>query len=148
MATLIEVIGAEPTRAAFITECVDLIDAQVKTKGFMVKGAYVAIKAIKRRFVPEVVDALLDEWLTRLQVHHDRWAATKPSTFPEFVIARSDEIAEDLLAVTDKRAEKTTHTTAKKYYFKMRDSAKRDVVDSIPELARMVDRYLAAHGAA
>ena len=144
MATLLAVIGAQPARATFIAECVDLIDAQVKSKGLMVKGAYVAIKAIKRKFVPEVVDALLDEWLTRLQVHHDRWAATKASTFTEFVIARSDEIAEDLLAVTDKRAEKTSHTTAKKYYFKMRESAKRDVIQSIPDLAQMVERYLAA----
>ncbi len=144
MATLLDVLGADPLRATFITECVDLIDAQVKSKGLMVKGAYVAIKAIKRRFVPEVVDGLLDEWLTKLQVHHDKWGVAKSSSFADFVVARSDEIAEDLLAVTDARAEKTSHTTAKKYYFKMRASAKRDVIEAMPELARLVEKHLAA----
>ena len=51
----------------------------------------------------------------------------------EYLTARSDEVAEHLLEVTDKRAEVTKHTTAKKYHFKMRDKAKDNVVESVPE---------------
>src|SRR5215510_6782952 len=101
MSTLKELLGAEPTRPKVIEDCVALIDAQVKTKGFVVKAAYATIKTIKRRFVPEVVNALLDEWLDKLQPHHDRWRAQKGTTFADFMIARSDEVAEDLLSVTD-----------------------------------------------
>ena len=43
----------------------ELIDAQVKQKGFLIKSAYATIKAIKKKFVPEVVDTLLDDWLGR-----------------------------------------------------------------------------------
>jgi hypothetical protein len=60
------------------------------------------------------------------------------------VIARSDDVAEDLLSVTDERAQKTTHTTAKKLYLRMRDSAKKNVVDAIPDLSRMIEKHLAA----
>jgi hypothetical protein len=123
---------------------VEVIDAQVSQKGFVIKSAYATIKAIKKRFVPEVVDGLLDDWLGKLQPHHDKWSAAKQSSFADYVIARSDDVAEDLLSVTDARAQRTSHTTAKKMYQRMRDSAKKNVVEAIPELSRMIERHLAA----
>lgn len=144
MPTLVEQLGKEPLRAQVIADCVELVDAQVKQKGFVIKSAYATIKAIKRRFVPEVVDGLLDEWLDKIQPHYDKWAATKPSSFADYMIARSEDVAEDLLSVTDARAQKTTHTTAKKMYTRMRDSAKKNVVEAIPELSRLIERHLAA----
>ncbi|MGE0403140.1 MAG: hypothetical protein AB7T06_40915 [Kofleriaceae bacterium] len=126
----------------------DLIDAQVKQKGFVIKSAYGVIKGIKKKFVPETVDALLDDWLGKLQPHYDKWAsAPAQTTFSDYVIARSDDVAEDLLKVTDERAEKTSHTTAKKMYFKMRDGAKRNVVEAIPDLSKMIEKHLAAQSA-
>ena len=58
------------------------------------------------------------------------------------MIARSDDVAEDLLSVTDARAQNTSHTTAKKMYLRMRDGAKRNVIEAIPELALMIERHL------
>jgi hypothetical protein len=144
MASLVEQLGKEPKRPQVVADCVDLIDAQVKQKGFVIKSAYATIKAIKKRFVPETVDGLLDDWLGKLQPHYDKWSAAKQSSFSDYVIARSDDVAEDLLSVTDARAERTSHTTAKKMYLKMRDSAKRNVVEAIPELSRMLERHLAS----
>ena len=54
------------------------------------------------------------------------------------------DVAEDLLSVTDARAEKTSHTTAKKMYMRMRDSAKKNVVEAIPALSKMIERHMAA----
>jgi hypothetical protein len=144
MPSLVEQLGKEPVRQQVVNDCVELIDSQVKQKGFVIKSAYATIKAIKKRFVPETVDGLLDDWLQKLQPHYDKWATTKQSSFSDYVIARSDDVAEDLLAVTDERAQKTSHTTAKKMYQRMRDSAKRNVVEAIPELSRMIERHLAA----
>lgn len=149
MPTLVEQLGKEPVRAGVIADCVDLIDAQVKQKGFVIKSAYGVIKGLKKKFVPETVDAMLDDWLGKLQPHYDKWAAAPANTsFPDYVIARSDDVAEDLLQVTDARAEKTTHTTAKKMYFKMRDGAKRNVVEAIPELSKLIEKHLSKVNAA
>ncbi len=148
MATLVELIGKEPKRPQVIADCVELIDAQVKQKGFVIKGAYATIKAIKKKFVPEVVDSLLDDWLGKIQPHYEKWesGSTAPtaSKFSDFVIARSDDVAEDLLSVTDARAERTSHTTAKKMYQRMREGAKKNVVEAMPELSRMIERHLLA----
>ncbi len=143
-ATLVEQLGKDPQRPIVVGECVELIDAQVKQKGFIMKGAYATIKTIKKKFVPEVVDSLLDDWLGRIQPHYEKWETTKPSSFSDYIIARSDDVAEDLLKVTDERAESTSHTTAKKMYMKMRDSAKKNVVEAIPDLARLIEKHLQA----
>jgi len=145
--SLVERIGVEPQRVKVIADCVELIDGQVKAKGGLsgmaIKGAYATIKTIKRGFVPSVVEALLDDWLGKLQPHYDKWSAGGSGTFSEFVIARSDDVAEDLLQVTDERAAKTSHTTAKKAYEKMRGGAKKNVIEGIPELARLIEKHLA-----
>jgi hypothetical protein len=94
--------------------------------------------------VPEVVDALLDDWLGKIQPHYEKWETTKPSSFSDYIIARSDDVAEDLLKVTDERAEKTSHSTARKMYMRMRDSAKKNVVEAIPDLARLIEKHLQA----
>lgn len=144
MSSLVERLGADPVRTLVIGECVDLIDAQVKQKGMFIRSAYATIKAIKRRFVPEVVDSLLDDWLAKLQPHFDKWSAAKTNTLSDFLVSRSDDVAEDLLSVTDERAAKTSHTTAKKMYSKMRDGAKKNVIEGIPDLAKIIEKHLAA----
>ncbi len=142
--SLVERLGKEPVRSKVVDECVELVETQVKNKGFLMKGAYATVKAVKKRFVPEVVDALLDDWLGKMQPHYDKWEASKPGTFADYVIARSDDVAEDLLSVTDQRAARTSHGTAKKMYEKMRDTAKKNVVEAIPDLARLIERRLNA----
>ena len=142
MPSLVELLAKDPVRPHVIEDCVELIEAQVKQKGFIIKSAYATIKAIKKRFIPEVVDSMLDEWLDKLQPHYDRWSASKTSSFSDYVVARSDDVAEDLLAVTDGRAARTSHTTAKKMYGRMRDGAKKNVIESIPALGRMIEKHL------
>ena len=143
MSSLVEVLGQPPKRQPVIADCIALIDAQVKEKGFVIKGAYATIKAIKKSFVPEVVDSLLDDWLGKLEPHYEKWSATKAQSLTDFLTSRSDDVAEDLLSVTDARAEKSTHGTAKKMYGKMRDGAKRNVVEAIPDLAKLVEKHIA-----
>lgn len=147
---LVDKLGTAPVRDKVVDECVTLIDHQVKAKsgvsGLAIRTSYATIKAIKKQFVPEVVDALLDDWLARLQPHYDRWHGGGGGSFAEFLVARSDDVAEDLLAVTDAKADSRPPGTAVKLYKKMRPSAKRNVVEAVPELARLVERNLPAGG--
>jgi hypothetical protein len=144
MSSLVEMLAKDPNRPVVINDCVDLIDAQVKQKGFVIKSAYATIKAIKKKFVAETVDSMLDEWLGKIQPYYEKWLAAKTSTLSDFLVARGDDVAEDLLAVTDGRAERTSHTTAKKMYGRMRDGAKKNVIEAIPALSNMIEKHLPA----
>ena len=140
-------LGKEPIRARIVSDCTELIDHQVKAKrgvsGLAIKGAYGTIKRIKKGMIPEVIDGLLDDWLGKLQTHHDDWTSTDGGqTFSDHLIERTDPVAEDLLSVTDERAEKTTHKTAAKAYRKMRGSAKNNVMQAVPGLARLIEKHI------
>ena len=148
MPTLVERLGAAPTRESVIADCVTMIDHQVAAKGLAIRMAYATVKAIKRGFVRETVDALLDDWLGKLQPHFDKWQQAKAGSFSEYLVSRSDDVAEDLLSVTDGKAATTKHTTAKKAYLKMRPSAKKNVIEAIPELGKTIDKYIAAEATA
>lgn len=149
--SLVERIGVAPHREAVITDCCALIDAQVKAKGGLsgiaIKGVYATVKTFKKGFVPSVVNAMLDDWLGKLQPYHDKWEAGAGS-FAEFLTARSDDVAEDLLQVTDARAAKSDHGTIKKLYEKNRPSAKKNVIEAIPDLGKLVEKHLATAAAA
>ena len=70
MATLAQTLGVDPLRDKVIQDCVTLIDNQVKTKGFLMKGAYGTIKTIKRGFMPEVVGSLPKARHDKVQPHY------------------------------------------------------------------------------
>ena len=143
-----ERLGTDPTRSQLVADCETLVDDQVKQKsgltGVAIKGAYATIKRIKKGFVSEVINGLLDDWLDKLQSHYDSWSSGGSGTLSEYLSARSDDVAEDLLSVTDARAKNSRHTTARKAYEKLRGSAKKNVVEAVPPLARLVERHIEA----
>ncbi len=144
--TLSEQITVDPTRPRVVAECVTLIDEEVKSKGGLggvaIRGAYATVKAVKKGFVVSVVEALLDDWVTQLEPYYDKWRTAAGPTFADYVTARSEDVAEDLLRVTDERAATTKHGTARKAYQKMRPSAKKHVSAAVPKLGQLLERHL------
>jgi hypothetical protein len=146
LSTLAEYVAKPPVRDRVVADCVALIDEEVKSKGGLsgvaVKGAYGTVKAIKPKFIPEVVDALLDDWVAKLEPYYGKWRSAGGGSLAEYLTARSDDVAEDLLAVTDERASNTKHKTASKLYGKMRPSAKRNVSGAVPKLGALMERHI------
>ena len=145
--SLVEKLTVEPTRGVLVKDCVKLLDDEVKGKGGLsgiaVKGAYALVKAVKPGFVTEVVNALLDDWLKKLQPVHDEWQrAGGGQPFGAYLVGRKDDVAERLLQVTDERSTHTKSGSVKKAYEKLRPSAKRHVEDAIPGLGRVVESHL------
>ena len=148
MPTLAQRIGVAPHRDKVIEDCCHLVDHQVKAKGGLsgiaIKGVYATVNTFKKGFVPSDVNAMLDEWLGKLQPYYDKWTGAGGGSYSEYLIARSDDVAEDLLLVTDARAAKSEHGTIKKLYEKNRASAKKNVIEAVPELAKLIEKHLAA----
>lgn len=144
--TLAELVGTDPNRSEVVSACVELVNAEVKAKkgikGVAIKGAYGTVKRIKPRFVPETIDALLDDWLARMQPHFEAWQSSGSGSFADYVSANADAVAEDLLSVTDERAATSKHKTATKLYGKLRPKAKIDVASAAPKLGALIDEYL------
>jgi hypothetical protein len=144
--TLADIVARPPVRERVVADCVALVDGEVKAKGgisgIAIKGAYSTVKTIKPRFVPEVVDALLDDWVGKLEPYFARWQSGGGGSFAEHLTARSEDVAEDLLSVTDARAASSKHKTASKLYDKMRPSAKKNVAAAIPKLGALMEKHV------
>ena len=146
--TLAEKMTQPPKRDAVVADCVTVIDEEVKGKGGLsgiaVKGAYSLVKAVKPRFVTEVVDAMLDAWVAKLSPFYDQWkAAGSVGQFAGYLGGRSAEVAERLLEVTDAKAQRTSNGGVKKMYEKMRPTAKKHVEEAVPRLGRLVEKHAA-----
>jgi hypothetical protein len=144
--TLAQYVAVEPPRAALVAACARLVDEEVRAKsgfsGIAIKGAYAAVKAIKPGFVEDVIDALFDEWVGKMEGHFTRWRAGGQGGFASFVAARAEDVAEDLLAVTDGRAKTTKHRAAAGFYDKLRPAAKKNVAAAVPKLGGLMEPHI------
>ena len=143
--SLAEKLTQKPKREQVIADCVGLIDAEVKSKsglsGIAVKGAYGVVKTVKPRFVAEVIDGMLDEWVAKLEPFYVSWQADGGGKgFGDYLMARRSESAEALLEVTDGRAKVSRNGSVRKMYEKMRPSAKKHVEEALPRLGAMIER--------
>ena len=135
------------TRPHLVSDCITELEEEVGSqrgiKGLAVKGGYKTVQAIKPGFIRGVLDVLLDEWTVALEDEFQRWRSEQSQgSFGDYLLGRKDLVAERMLGVTDKRAERSVHTTARKIYFKLRPSAKTQVMAALPRVTRVLDRYL------
>lgn len=144
MPTLLENFSAPQKRQAAIADSVTLIDQEVDSKGGLtgiaIKGAYKLVKGFKPGFVPEVVDALLDDFARNLQpVIDDARAQGKP--IGQFFSANRSRVADALLAITDDRASRSKHGSLRTAYERLRGTAKKQVEEAVPRVGAMIEKH-------
>jgi len=138
--TLMEI---SETRKQVVVDCCDLVDAQVKTKGFIVKGAYRLVKAIKPGIISQSIDGLLDEFIEKMQPFYERYQQDgEEGTVSEYFRASATDLAEALLTVTDERANRSSHRTMVKAYKKLRPKGKEHVALAAPGIGQVLDKHV------
>lgn len=147
--SLAEKLTQAPHREKVVIDCVSLVDAEVKNKGGFsgaaVKVGYGVVKTVKPKFVAEVVDGMLDQWVEKLEPFYDDWQKNPAGrSFAAYLTSRKDAASEALLAVTDGRAKVAKNGSVKKMYEKMRPSAKRHVEEALPRLGDLVEKQAKA----
>lgn len=144
MASLKELLGTPPKREAVIQDACQVLDQEVADKGgisgLAIKGAYKLVQGIKPGFVRQVVDHLLDEFLSALDPLYQE-ALTKGQKAGAYLVSNQARVADALLAVTDARAAASDGSTVKKAYEKLRPTAQKHVEAAAPRLAQMLERH-------
>src|SRR3954454_19863525 len=115
MSTLKDILTRPGIRPQVIADCERLIEEEVSSKGLAgipIKAAYAIVKAVKPGFVPEVVDHMLDDFSDRLDPIYQA-AVTKNEPVSAYFNARTGEVAEALLAITDLRAQRAKNQAIK-----------------------------------
>lgn len=121
-----------------------MLDEEVSDKGGLggmaVKAAYAVVKGIRPGFIRQAVDSLLDDFLDAIDPLH-REAITQGKRPSDHIKAESGRVAEALLAVTDKKAERAESGLVRKTYDKLRPSAKKHVEAAANRMGQLIDKY-------
>ncbi|WP_072690666.1 DUF6918 family protein [Rhodococcus marinonascens] len=145
VAALNETLLDESRVPAVIADVQALIDAEVSDKsgasGLALKGGYATVKKLGPSIVPSAVEGLLPEFVTKLEPYWQTFAASGESGFSEYLVARGDEVADSLLGITDERIEGSDRSAIKKVYSTLRPSAKKNVIEALPRLGTLVQKY-------
>lgn len=134
-------------RDAVVTDLQVLVDREVADKsglsGGIVKAGYAAVKKVRPGIIGGTVDALLEEFVDALEPH---WAAyrtapTGSADFGAFLAARPQVASEGLLAVTDRRAARSSRPAITSVYGRLRPKAQENVVEALPGLGTVVEKH-------
>ncbi len=144
MATLPDILTDESKKKNVISDCVQLIEAEVGDKGgisgLAIKAGYKAVKGIKPGFVEGAVTDLLPEFAKVLDpIYQDAKSQGKP--VGDFFQTNSARCADALLTITDAKAQRAKNSVAKGAYDKLRGSAKKNVEQAIPRLGKLIEKY-------
>lgn len=148
MKQLSSLVGDPGSRKIIVRDCVDLIENEVRSKkgvsGMAVKAAFSVVRAVRPGMIAQSVDGLLDAFMSQIQPLFEEYQIQGPTTTLEaYLGARADEVAEDLLAVTDRRAQRASNRTLVKAYQKLRPKGKGHLVAAVPAVGALLDRYTA-----
>ncbi|MCC3409619.1 MAG: hypothetical protein JGK17_29525 [Microcoleus sp. PH2017_10_PVI_O_A] len=143
---LSDILLNENNRDNFVDDCVKLIDKQVAAApglgGLALKAAYSTVKGIRADYCAQVVDQLLPEISIALD---PMWTEAVNNGSPvAYLTERKGQVADQLLQISDKKAENSTRAVVKGAYAKLRPSAKSYVENGIPDLAEIINKHTAS----
>ncbi len=146
MASLTEILLADDVRRKVVDDACQLIEDEVRAKrgmsGLAIKAGYKTFKKLRPGALPMAVNGLLDEFAEAADPYYqDHVSSGKTGSVAQTLVPRKAEVANALLAITDRRGERFDNRVVKKAYFKLRPIGQRATEDAIPGVCRLIDRY-------
>ncbi len=144
-ATLQEILLAPDTRPKVIADCYTLIEQEVADKsgisGAAVKLAYKTVTTFAPGHIRYMVESLLPQMVDELEPYWAEFSTAGGAEFGDYLAKRGEEVAQDLLSVTDDRAAASGRPTVIRAYRTVRGSAAKHVETALPHVGDLVLKY-------
>lgn len=148
MATLHEMLLAPDIQRRVVVDCEELVTHEVAemsgVTGAAVKLAYNTVRRVDANHVHAMIETILPNAADALQPYWEEFTAEfTPSSgdFGAFLAARDEEVAEALLAITDRRRDNSNRPVIVKAYNTIRGRAVKQVKPALPALGRLIQKY-------
>lgn len=148
MKSLKEIIEDPKVSQSVLADGLRVLDEEIARRsgigGMAIKGAYKIVKNVQGgRMLEKAVKVLMPEFVDKLDPHFACFQEEKRrETLEAYLRPHYDDLAEELLAVTDRKIKETDNRAVRGAYDKLRPKARKEVIASLPALARMMERYL------
>jgi hypothetical protein len=144
MSSLKEQLGTGEKRQQVIEDAIKVLDQEVADKGgitgLAVKGGYKMVQGIRPGFVKDVVTSLLDDFLESMDPLYQE-AKQKGRPAGAYLVENKGRVADALLSVTDRKAQRADSGMLKKAYEKLRPLAKGQVEAAAPRLSQLLEKH-------
>ncbi len=144
MSSLKEQLGTGEKRSQVIEDAIKVLDAEVADKGGLtglaVKGGYKVVQGVRPGFVRDIVTGLLDDFLEAMDPLYQE-AKQKGRPAGAYLQENKSRVAEALLGVTDRKAQRADNGMLKKAYEKLRPLAKGQVESAAPRLGQLLEKH-------
>jgi hypothetical protein len=144
-ATLQQILLAPDTQPTVLADCRTLIDQEVSDKsgvsGAAVKLAYKTVTSFAPGYLNGFIEATLPDFVDALEPFWADFTTSGGSEFGDYLAKRGDEVAQALLAVTDRMAKASERATIIKAYRAVRGNAAKHVEAALPRVGDLVLKY-------
>lgn len=144
MTKLAEVLNDPSRKDQVVSDCLELIDAEVADKGGLsgmaIKTGYKAVKGVKPGFVKNVVTDLLPQFADAVDAIYQEALEQKTGVRSHFE-SNKTRVADSLLAITDGKAERSSNRIVKRTYKGLRPQAKKNVEAAVPRLGGLIEKH-------
>ena len=148
MATLQEMLLAPDIQPTVVADCEELVTDQVAdmsgVTGAAVKLAYNTVRKVDADHIHAMIVTILPNVADALQPYWAQFSAQyTPSSgdFGGYLAARDEEVAEALLAITDRRRDNSNRPVIVKAYNTIRGRAIKQVKAALPALGLLIQKY-------
>jgi hypothetical protein len=148
MATLQEMLLAPDIQPRVVADSETLVTDQVAqlsgVTGAAVKLAYNTVRKFDANHIHGMIETILPNVADALQPYWAQFSAEPASSsgdFGGYLAAREEEVAEALLAITDRRRDNSARPTIVKAYNTIRGRASKQVKAALPALGVLIQKY-------
>ena len=144
MGSLVEVLKDNGKRQLVLTDCEQMLDAEVADKkglsGVAVKGAFKILKKFKAGMIRITLDDMIDEFAEKIDPF---WQECQQGNQDArtFFVSRKMDVANSLLSITDERAKISPNKGIRKAYNGLRPKAVQHIGDAMPRLADVIKKH-------
>jgi len=141
---LVAMLADPSLRERVIREGAALVDAEVAKRtgmaGFAIRAGFAAIKKIRPDIVEDSLSKLLPAFAPAMQPHVAAGEAS--GGVAAHFATHADQIAEDLLSVTDEKARTAQNPIMKRTYSSLRGQAHKQTARSVPAVGTWLQTYV------
>jgi uncharacterized protein DUF6918 len=148
MATLHEMLLAPDIHPTVVADCEELVTNEVAemsgVTGAAVKLAYHTVRRVDANHIHAMIETILPNAADALQPYWEGFCAQfTPSSgdFGAYLADRDEEVAEALLAITDRRRDNSNRPAIIKAYNTIRGRAIKQVKATLPALGALIQKY-------
>jgi hypothetical protein len=148
MATLHQMLLASDIQPRVVADCEELVTNEVGemsgVTGAAVKLAYNTVRRYDANHIHAMIETILPSAADALQPYWEGFTAQfTPSSgdFGAYLAARDEEVAEALLAITDRRRDNSNRPVIVKAYNTIRGRAIKQVKATLPALGALIQKY-------